>query len=69
MKIVIQWYFWLAIVFIVMLYQEIILLSELTTTRWLIIIFTAINIPLRLFMAYQKSRELKRLANFASLFL
>ncbi|EGO8523668.1 hypothetical protein [Enterococcus faecalis] len=69
MKIVIQWYFWLAIVFTVMLYQEIILLSELTTTRRLIIIFTAINIPLRLFMAYQKNRELKRLANFASLFL
>lgn len=40
---------------------------ELTATRWLIIILAAINIPLQLFTAYQKSKE-KRLANFASLF-
>lgn len=54
MKIVKQWYFWLAVIFAVLLYQQITSPRELTATRWLIIILVAINIPLQLFTAYQK---------------
>lgn len=60
MKIVKQWYFWLAVVFAVMLCQQITSPRELTATRWLIIILAAINIPLQLFTAYQKSKETKK---------
>ncbi len=60
MKIVKQWYFWLAVVFAVLLYQQITSPHELTATRRLIIILVAINIPLQLFTAYQKSKETKK---------
>ncbi|HIH2480133.1 TPA: hypothetical protein ACYK2X_002325 [Enterococcus faecalis] len=42
-----------------MLCQQITSPRELTATRWLIIILAAINIPLQLFTAYQKSKEKK----------
>lgn len=64
MKIVKQWYFWLAVVFAVMLCQQITSPRELTATRWLIIIIAAINIPLQLFTAYQKSKETKKTSKF-----
>ncbi|HCQ8731206.1 TPA: hypothetical protein OMH10_001974 [Enterococcus faecalis] len=64
MKIVKQWYFWLAVVFAVLLYQQITSPRELTDTRWLIIILVAINIPLQLFTAYQKSKETKKTSKF-----